>query len=314
MVCLGFAAYAPAVHTIGRVARLTGIPVATLRAWERRYGIVTPHRTPKGYRLYDEQAVRNLSVMARLVDSGWAPRDAATRVLEEGRGSAGRGGGGRGGGLPGAAEGDLGLDVSALARSAAAMDARAAADALDGAVSRAGLDRVVDGWLMPALRVLGEDWAAGRVDVSGEHLVTAVVQRRLGAAMDTAGRADGAPTVAVGLPRGSRHELGVLAFAVLLRRTGLDVLYLGADLPAPSWASALDAGEVAATVLGVPTPADVRAARETVRALRVARPQMPVHVGGSAQADVGLGTRPLGHVLADAAATLARELARRRPS
>jgi hypothetical protein len=209
------------VLTIGRVAKLTGIPIATLRAWEQRYGVVTPHRTPKGYRLYDDLAVRNLSVMGRLVASGWAPRDAAARVLEGGR-------------VP-APDSTLGLDVAALARSAAAMDARGAADALDAAVSRVGLDRAVDGWLMPALRAVGEDWAAGHVDVSGEHLVTATVQRRLGAAMDSAGRADGAPTVAVGLPRGARHELGVLAFAVLLRRTGLDVLYLGADLPPQSW-------------------------------------------------------------------------------
>jgi methanogenic corrinoid protein MtbC1 len=299
------------VLTIGKVARLTGIPVATLRAWEQRYGVVTPHRTPKGYRLYDEQAVRNLSVMARLVDSGWAPRDAALRVLDDGRGGGGRGDGGRP--VAGMA-GDLGLDLSALARSAAAMDARAATDALDGAVSRAGLDRAVDGWLMPALTVLGEEWAAGRVDVSGEHLVTAVVHRRLGAALDGAGRAVGAPTVVVGLPRGSRHEMGVLAFAVLLRRAGLDVLYLGADLPAPSWAAAVAGNGVAAVVLGVPTEADVRTARETVRALRAAHPQVPVHVGGSAQGAVRLGTRPLGHTLADAAATLARECGRRRPS
>ena len=55
--------------------------VATLRAWERRYGIVTPHRTEAGYRLYDGAAVHALSVMNALVVEGWAPREAAAETL-----------------------------------------------------------------------------------------------------------------------------------------------------------------------------------------------------------------------------------------
>ena len=41
------------MFTIKRAAELTGLPVATLRAWERRYGVVAPIRSEGGYRLYE---------------------------------------------------------------------------------------------------------------------------------------------------------------------------------------------------------------------------------------------------------------------
>ena len=72
--------YAAAVYTIRHASVLTGVPVATLRAWERRYGVVHPARTDAGYRLYDERALQVLSAMAELVSAGWSPRQAAEQV------------------------------------------------------------------------------------------------------------------------------------------------------------------------------------------------------------------------------------------
>ncbi len=69
------------MYTIKHASEVTGVSVATLRAWERRYGIVTPHRTEAGYRLYDGEAVHALSVMNALVVEGWAPRQAAAETL-----------------------------------------------------------------------------------------------------------------------------------------------------------------------------------------------------------------------------------------
>ncbi len=168
----------------------------------------------------------------------------------------------------------------------------------------APLEAVVDPWLMPALRLLGTGWQDGRVDVAGEHLVSAVVQRRLGAALDAAGRATGAPRALVGLAHGSRHELGILAFAVVLRRAGLDVAYLGADVPPESWVAAARSHRPAVVVLAAPTRSDVVPVRETVAALAASCPETPVYVGGSAQDEVGGAGRPLGHSIRQAAGQL----------
>ena len=61
-------------------AAMTGISPATLRMWERRYEVVVPGRSPSGYRVYDDAAVRRLSAMRALVEAGWSPRLAAERV------------------------------------------------------------------------------------------------------------------------------------------------------------------------------------------------------------------------------------------
>src|SRR3954449_2704083 len=71
------------MYTIKQAARLTGVPESSLRAWERRYGVVAPRRTESGYRVYDDDAVAALSTMRRLVHTGWAPSEAA-KALREG--------------------------------------------------------------------------------------------------------------------------------------------------------------------------------------------------------------------------------------
>lgn len=337
---------AATVYTIGHAARLTGVPSATLRAWERRYGLVKPVRTEGGYRLYDERGLQLLRAMAALVAAGWSPRQAAEHLRSDdtdspddeqhqpweayltgtdevgagpakgSRGSAGHdadGGAARDGASTGrASDADAPVargawDVTALARGAAEMDPAAVGEAVNRAFAEGSLEQVVDTWLMPALRMLGDQWKAGRVDVAGEHVVSATLHRKLGVAMEAAPVPQG-PRVAVGLARGSHHELGILAFAVLLRRAGVEVVYLGADLPAQHWVAVVQHHHPAAVVIGVPTATDVLAVRETVAALHAARPQLTVHVGGGAQFEVGQGTVPLGHTVSTAAQTLAEAL------
>ncbi|HSE54365.1 MAG TPA: MerR family transcriptional regulator, partial [Nocardioidaceae bacterium] len=68
------------MYTIKEASSRSGVPVASLRAWERRYGVVTPRRTESGYRLYDDAAIAALSTMRRLVNNGWSPAAAAMAI------------------------------------------------------------------------------------------------------------------------------------------------------------------------------------------------------------------------------------------
>ena len=196
------------MYTIKHAADVTGLSPATLRAWERRYGVVTPHRTESGYRLYDEDAVRTLRGMAALVDQGWSPRQAA----EETRRRSAEGGSAAGdlerqGPLASTGIADMPslevptLDspasaagapsprlptVDDLLEAAAELDAERLTAILDERFSLASFESVVDGWLMPSLVALGEAWASGRVSVAGEHLTAQAVMRRLAAAYDAA--------------------------------------------------------------------------------------------------------------------------------
>ena len=214
-------------------------------------------------------------------------------------------------------EGDTGLDVApapavedvlgdvtTLARIARDFDAAALDAALDEAFALGTFEQVVDSWLMPSLTGLGNAWRAGSVTVAGEHFVSATVQRRLATLFDAAGRSVPGPAVVVGLGRGSRHELGVLAFATALRRAGLGVVYVGGDLPPEEWVATVGSRSAAAVVLGVPSSEDVPAVRETVAMLAAEYPALPVYVGGGYQSAVGGLAQELGHAVGPAARQL----------
>ena len=297
------------MYTVKHAAALTGIPAATLRMWERRYAVVTPTRTDSGYRVYDEQALQQLSAMAALVGAGWSPRLAAEHVKSGN--SAAPGVTSAGDPRPTEAR-DLG-DVTALTRIAVGLDAVGLDALLDEMFSRGTFEEVVEGWVFPALHDLGRSWHAGSVSVAGEHFVSATVQRRIASAFDAARAEPGAPRVLVGLARGSRHELGALAFATALRRVGLDVLYLGGDLPPESWVQTVTLQEPAAVAIAVPASDDVITVRETVAALNAAAPALPIYLGGGHQERVGGSAVLLGHSLADAAVELAGQLTVDRP-
>ena len=136
---------------------------------------------------------------------------------------------------------------------------------------------------MPAAAALGDAWAAGRVTVAGEHAASAALGRRLAGAFEAAARVDGRPVV-VGLPPGSRHELGALAFATALRRRGVAVLYVGADVPVASWLDVRARLQPRLLVVGVVTADDRAAAVEVVAALRRDDDGTPVAFGGRAAA------------------------------
>lgn len=295
------------MYTIKRAAELTGIAVTTLRAWERRYGIVTPARTDGGYRLYDGDAVRALTVMNSLVHEGWTPKlaaEEAKRRLAAEADSAG----------PPSLALDSGLRTlpqsadERLIDAAARLDPVAVSDLLDEVFARASYERVVDGWLMPALARLGVAWAEGAVSVAGEHLVSYAVQRRLAAAYEAAGTSVAGPRVVIGLAPGSRHELGLLAFATAARRAGLSTVYVGADLPAEDWSAAIAAQEAVAAVLAVSYTDDLERLRTVVDDLHRDHPELLVAVGGRLQEDAPEGCLRLGHDLGHGARRLAEQL------
>jgi DNA-binding transcriptional MerR regulator len=288
------------LFTVKQASRLTGVPAATLRTWERRYVVVSPARTASGYRLYDSAAIASLTAMRKLVAAGWSPSVAAEAI--------------RSGQVPvtgpvpsPGAEQDVAPDASRLAEwfleAAAAMDSTRLEQVLDYGFALGSFEHVVDSWLCPALVALGDGWARGEIDVAGEHTASHAVLRRLAAAFDAAASRSRGPSIVVGLPPDSHHELGALAFATAARRVGLDVLYLGANVPIDSWEAATRGHHADAAVLAVVTAAD-RPGAEAVAQRLVDVPGLIVATGGAFGTDLATGVLNL----PDSIALGAREL------
>src|SRR5215212_7324837 len=257
------------MYTIKEAATRSGVSVPLLRAWERRYKIVSPTRTASGYRLYDDVALSRLRLMRGLVDDGWTPSEAASAIL---RGVAPA--------VPAASRDEAGprfrartseVDemIAAFIEAASLLDAERLERVLDAMFAAATFERVADDLLLPALARLGDAWADGRVSVAGEHGASHAALRRLAAAYQAAGLAASATgAVVVGLPPGARHELGALAFATAARRAGLPILYLGPDLPAADWVATATRTDSPLAVVGTPTATDARAAVRVAQALQ----------------------------------------------
>ena len=291
------------MYTIKQASRLTGVSEASLRAWERRYGVVAPHRNESGYRLYDEEALATVSTMRRLVNDGWSPAEAADAI--------------RRGTVPAALDEVVDRETSdglpqpnavtymqRFLSSAAQMDTAGIEESLDEGFALGSFEHVVDSWLFPTLEALGEGWARGEIDVAGEHAASHAVHRRLSAAFDAAGSRSRGPAVVVGLPSGGQHALGALAFATAIRRRGMDVLYLGANVPVSSWEAAVRSREARAAVLSVVTPADRPAAIAVAERLLSQAPVPIVCAGGASAANLAGGIQTLASSIGAAAQEL----------
>ncbi len=298
------------MYTIREASARTGVGAPLIRAWERRYGVVKPIRTPSGYRMYDDETLRVLLAMRTLVDSGWTASEAA-RSIAAGEVSVAD----VAGDLPAArrtsdAQASRQRMIDKFAAAAEAASATDTEAALDEIMASGSFEVIVDDVLMPSLVAVGEAWSAGRLSVGAEHAASAAVERRLASAFQAAG-APVRPAVVVGLPPMSRHALGALAFAVAVRRRGVGVLYLGADVPVDGWVDAMSRTRARAAVVAIPTEFDREAAGAVVEALRALDTRLIAVGGSAARSPVADGLLVLPPRVADAAEALAAAVNRR---
>ncbi len=277
------------MYTIKQASTRSGVSIPTIRVWERRYGVVSPTRTAAGYRLYDDESIARLRAMRQLIDlEGWRPSQAAQRIVAGGTDPAflaaiAAESGTRVDSVDTGEGGGFGDAIDSFIDAARRLDMASMERALDDAFAAQRFEAVMDRVVFPALRAVGDAWAAGDIDVAREHAASETIRRRVARYFDAAGVAGG-PRVLIGLPPGSHHDLGAFAFAVAARRAGLDVVYLGADVPLESWPRTIHSIDPVAVVLAVATPTDVDAARTVIDLVRSADAPPIVAVGGPAAA------------------------------
>lgn len=201
---------------IGELSRRVGVGPDRLRAWERRYGLLRPIRTPGGFRLYSREDERRVRHMQEQLARGLSAAQAAEVVLAAGRPAA-----------PAAPLDDL---RARLAAALAEFDDPAANAVLDRLVALHGPDIAMRDVIYPYLRELGEAWERAEVDVAQEHFASNVLQSRLLALAPAWEHASG-PRALIACAPGEQHSLGLTGFGVALRQRGWRVTNLGADTP-----------------------------------------------------------------------------------
>ncbi|MFL5673857.1 MAG: MerR family transcriptional regulator [Chloroflexota bacterium] len=277
------------MYTIKQAATRTGLSVTTIRAWERRYGVVSPARTTAGYRLYDEGAIERLAAMRSLVESeGWRPSQAAQRVATPGldlAALADRVLSAAPDRVAGAREARRDDPVSAFVAAAKRLDVDAMESVLDAAFAEQRFELAMETVVFPSLRAVGDAWADRELDVAAEHAASETVRRRLARFFAAARGPVVEPRLLVGMPPGGRHDLGAFAFAVACLRAGEAVAYVGADVPAASWLRIATETAVPAIVLGAVTQDDATGIGHVVAAIATMSQPPVCFVGGPARLD-----------------------------
>ncbi len=264
-------------YPIRVVARLTGIPIDTLRAWERRYGAVEPRRDERG-RLYDDVDLQKLKLLRRLVERGHA----IGRIANLGEPELGK--------LL-----EAGVELRDREGRLDAVDVRALLDAVDrydlvtvdrklGKLAAVLSSReMVHDAVLPFMREVGRGWQEGRFTVAQEHMVSGVLRSLLGSLMRLQAPRDGRAGILFATPPGERHELGVTAAAMLAAAAGLGVIYLGADLPTSDVVAATRRTGARAVVLGLTLLEQWPSSLEALRAVAQGIPSgVEILVGGPA--------------------------------
>lgn len=204
-------------YTVNEVEERTGVPATTLRQWERRYGLPMPERSDSGYRLYGDHDLGDIRAMKAHVDDGVPASRAAEMVKERARPLAGP--------RPVAAlRADL---VAALVE----LDDERSDRVLSEAHALHTVEAVVLDLLGPAMTDLGILWHEGKIATTTEHFASSYVNGRLRALLALAGGQRVGPGVIVACAPLDQHELGALMLAVMLRRNGYQVYFVGANTP-----------------------------------------------------------------------------------
>jgi methanogenic corrinoid protein MtbC1 len=133
------------------------------------------------------------------------------------------------------------------------------------------LERVQEEVLKPALYEVGERWEAGRLAVSQEHEVSALVRDILGELAARVPDAESPRTLAVAAcAPGELHDLGLRMLTTELRRDGWAVHFLGANVPPEALAQAVRARQPQLVLLSITRREHADALGQAIRAAREA--------------------------------------------
>lgn len=274
------------------VSMRTGVSAHAIRAWERRYNIVSPKRDKNNRRYYTEEDIQRLSLLKKATDAGFSISQIVSSSNEEleelissmniidlpVRNTVSR------------EESTINLPdttyenyIESFMNALEQMDAKALENILIQSESDYGLNGMLENILVPLMENIGEAWRTGEIRISHEHLASHVIRTFLGGVLAANKSSSSAPSVLVTTPADQWHDIGALIIAVTAASEGWNVIYLGANLPAEEIAGSVRQNNCKALILSIIYPEDDPALVQEIRKLRRSiRDNVVIIAGGRA--------------------------------
>ncbi|WP_420869698.1 MerR family transcriptional regulator [Cohnella ginsengisoli] len=192
-----------------RASELLGIPVVTIRAWENRYGIISPSRSSGGHRLLSEEDLARLGFLKEQIENNGLKISEAVELLQ------------RSESLPAeqAAEQPVNAHaydhlVEKLYAELIHFNAAQADQTIDLAFAMYDIEETLRRIVVPVLYRVGTEWESGKIKVVQEHFASETIMRRLSALFRVFPIHPSLPVVLAFCPEGERHHLGLLSFSL----------------------------------------------------------------------------------------------------
>jgi MerR family transcriptional regulator, light-induced transcriptional regulator len=267
-------------YPIRAAAKITGLSVDTLRAWERRYQAVVPERADRG-RQYGPDQIERLLLLGQLVQRGHAIGGIASLADQELKNLLAQ---------PSQTVPELEplREILAPVLSAIAnFDSARAGDELSRLAAVFRPRDFVYEVAVPLMREVGNRFHDGTYAIAQEHMVSQMLRNLLGSMIQLFRPSSKAVKMVLATPAGEAHEFGILASAMLAAMAGIEPVYLGPDLPALEIAAA--ARRVGAQVILLGITLITATTVEEVRAVAAAMPDAgELWVGGASIANLDL--------------------------
>ncbi|TYR82562.1 MerR family transcriptional regulator [Priestia megaterium] len=209
-------------YNIKAISNMVGIQPGTLRAWERRYQIFNPVRNESGHRLYTEEDFKKLKWLTEKVSSGFTISQAVSlletesttvsQYQEEG-------------------EADSPENIrNQILTKLLVFEESKAQDLINHAFSLYSVEKVVMDILDSLLVTVDDMWRKGEVTSAQEHFATHLVKTRISMIFYSLPSNGLLPKAITVCGPNENHEVGLLIFALFLRRKGFEVIYLGSSI------------------------------------------------------------------------------------
>ncbi len=234
---------------IASASSLLGIPVPTIRSWERRYGFPVPARTRGQHRRYSVEEVDQLRRLRDEITRGHPAREAVAIVRRD------------------AADGRPRLELlDRFLHGAMRLDPVALREVLTEGAETIGVEATIVNVGLPAMREMGSRWEAGVCDTTNERLSTEAVRVWLARQSVMAPPPSRPFPLVLACGPKDLHTIGLEAFGVILARRGWSARTLGPLTPVSSLVAAVRAAEARGAVVTSQRSATRRPALEAIRA------------------------------------------------
>ena len=275
------------VYNLKVVLKETGLAADTLRAWERRYGLPMPQRTAGGHRLYSQRDIETIKWLMQRQEQGLSISRAVDLWNEQiSSGTDPLAGSVQTSSVPAPSlpaqyqSPDTTLDALRADWIEACMNfsESTSEQVLTQAFSMFPVESVCLEVLQKGMTEIGELWYQNRASVQQEHFASALATRKLDALLSASPAPTRDQTVLVGCPSEEWHTFTPLLLSLLLRRRGLNVLYLGANVPASHFTETIQSSHANLVVLIAQLLTTAATLQQTT--LRLSEQKNPVAFGG----------------------------------